>query len=159
MFGFSSKMALLEASGIFKAYGQLEVLKGIDLKVEKGQVVSVVGASGAGKSTLLHILGTLDASDAGVLKIQDKDTGRLSANQLARFRNQEIGFVFQFHNLLPEFTALENVMMPAFLADPESRYTQAEALHLLAQLSLGSTTVHQPSALTGQYHNRLTARR
>lgn len=159
MFGFLSEMALLEATGIFKAYGQLEVLKGIDLKVEKGQVVSVVGASGAGKSTLLHILGTLDGPDSGTLKIHDKDTGRLGTNQLARFRNQEIGFVFQFHNLLPEFSALENVMMPAYLGTQNGRNVEEEAMALLSKLGVGGRYDHKPSELSGGEQQRVAVAR
>ncbi len=152
-------MALLEATGLFKAYGQLEVLKGIDLKVEKGEVVSVVGASGAGKSTLLHILGTLDAPDSGALKIHDKMINRLATNQLARFRNQKIGFVFQFHNLLPEFTALENVMMPAFLGNQTGRNVEDEARALLQKLGVGARADHKPSELSGGEQQRVAVAR
>ncbi len=152
-------MALLEATGLFKAYGQLEVLKGIDLKVEKGEVVSVVGASGAGKSTLLHILGTLDAPDSGALNIHDKMINRLATNQLARFRNQKIGFVFQFHNLLPEFTALEIVLMPAFLGNQTGRSVEDEARALLQKLGVGARADHKPSELSGGEQQRVAVAR
>lgn len=159
MFGFLSNMALLSASGIFKAYGNLEVLKGIDLIVEKGQVMSVVGASGAGKSTLLHILGTLDKPDRGGLLIHDQETSRMSSSQLARFRNQEIGFVFQFHNLLPEFTALENVMMPGYLGNQSGRDINADAQALLDKLGVGARASHKPSELSGGEQQRVAVAR
>lgn len=152
-------MALLKATGIYKAYGQLEVLKGIDVVVEKGQILSVVGASGAGKSTLLHILGTLDRPDQGALHIQGKDTGRLKAVQLSRFRNREIGFVFQFHNLLPEFTALENVLMPAFLGSITGRNVRKEAMELLTKLGVGNRVRHKPSELSGGEQQRVAVAR
>jgi len=159
MFEFLSKMALLKASGIFKAYGNLEVLKGIELIVEKGQILSVVGASGAGKSTLLHILGTLDKPDSGQLLIHGKETSRMNSSQLARFRNQEIGFVFQFHNLLPEFTALENVMMPAFLGAQNGRNVEEDAFALLKKLGVGARADHKPSELSGGEQQRVAVAR
>src|SRR5690606_35458760 len=106
---------MLHARGIYKSYGALPILKGVDLHVAKGEIVSLVGASGAGKSTLLHIVGTLDKPDQGTVHIQGTDIGTLTAKQLSAFRNQHIGFVFQFHHLLPEFTALENVCIPAYI--------------------------------------------
>ena len=108
---------MLKASGIFKSYNTLQVLRGIDLSVEKGEIVSIVGASGAGKSTLLHILGTLDYPDRGQVTLGEQSLFELSAKELAAFRNQQIGFVFQFHNLLPEFTAHENVCLPGFIGN------------------------------------------
>lgn len=152
-------MELLKATGVEKAYGNLQVLKGIDLTVEKGQVMSVVGASGAGKSTLLHILGTLDKPDQGELMIQGKRTEKMNTNQLARFRNQEIGFIFQFHNLLPEFTALENVMIPAYLGDQNGRNIEAEALSLLGKLGVDARASHKPSELSGGEQQRVAVAR
>lgn len=108
---------MLQASGLYKSYNKLSVLKGIDLEISKGEIVAIVGASGAGKSTLLHILGTLDTPDAGKVRIQGKDVFSHSPNTIAAFRNKSIGFVFQFHNLLPEFTALENVMIPGLIGN------------------------------------------
>lgn len=152
-------MELLKATGVQKAYGALKVLKGIDLTVEKGQVMSVVGASGAGKSTLLHILGTLDSPDAGDLVIQGKSTFQMNSNQLARFRNESIGFIFQFHNLLPEFTALENVMIPAYLGQNTGKDVEKEALGLLAKLGVGARATHKPSALSGGEQQRVAVAR
>lgn len=152
-------MELLKATGVQKAYGALQVLKGIDLTVEKGQILSVVGASGAGKSTLLHILGTLDNPDSGELTIHGKSTRKLNTNQLAKFRNQEIGFVFQFHNLLPEFTALENVMIPAFLGEKNGRNIEGEARKLLNKLGVEARADHKPSELSGGEQQRVAVAR
>jgi len=159
MFGFWSEMELLKATGVQKAYGALQVLKGIDLTVEKGQVLSVVGASGAGKSTLLHILGTLDVPDTGELVIKGKSTSNLTSNQLARFRNESIGFIFQFHNLLPEFTALENVMIPAFLGQKNDKEVERDAQALLKKLGVGSRASHKPSELSGGEQQRVAVAR
>jgi len=152
-------MELLKATGVQKAYGALQVLKGIDLTVEKGQVLSVVGASGAGKSTLLHILGTLDVPDTGELVIKGKSTSNLTSNQLARFRNESIGFIFQFHNLLPEFTALENVMIPAFLGQKNDKEVERDAQALLKKLGVGSRASHKPSELSGGEQQRVAVAR
>ena len=152
-------MELLKATGVQKAYGTLQVLKGIDLIVEKGQVLSVVGASGAGKSTLLHILGTLDRPDAGNLIINGKETSRMASNQLARFRNESIGFIFQFHNLLPEFTALENVMIPAFLGQKNDKEVERDAMALLDKLGVGARAAHKPSELSGGEQQRVAVAR
>ncbi|GAB5522308.1 MAG: ABC transporter ATP-binding protein [Roseivirga sp.] len=152
-------MELLKATGVQKAYGALKVLKGIDLIVEKGQILSVVGASGAGKSTLLHILGTLDRPDSGELMIQGKSTSRLNSNELARFRNESIGFVFQFHNLLPEFTALENVMIPAFLGHKQDKEVERDAKLLLDKLGVGARASHKPSELSGGEQQRVAVAR
>lgn len=152
-------MELLKATGVQKAYGALKVLKGIDLTVDKGQILSVVGASGAGKSTLLHILGTLDRPDAGELTIQGKSTSRLNSNELARFRNESIGFVFQFHNLLPEFTALENVMIPAFLGQKNDKEVERDAKSLLEKLGVGARASHKPSELSGGEQQRVAVAR
>lgn len=152
-------MELLKATGVQKAYGALQVLKGIDLTVEKGQILSVVGASGAGKSTLLHILGTLDVPDTGELIIKGKSTSNLTSNQLARFRNESIGFIFQFHNLLPEFTALENVMIPAFLGQKNDKEVERDAQALLEKLGVGSRATHKPSELSGGEQQRVAVAR
>ncbi|MCE7996004.1 MAG: ABC transporter ATP-binding protein [Roseivirga sp.] len=152
-------MELLKATGVQKAYGALRVLKGIDLTVDKGQILSVVGASGAGKSTLLHILGTLDSPDSGELVIKGKSTSRLNSNELARFRNESIGFVFQFHNLLPEFTALENVMIPAFLGQRNDKVVEKEARALLDRLGVGNRSEHKPSEMSGGEQQRVAVAR
>jgi lipoprotein-releasing system ATP-binding protein len=140
---------MLSTQGVTKSYGNLEVLKGIDLHIRKGEVVSIVGASGAGKSTLLHILGTLDKPDKGSVYFQEKDISRLSGNELARFRNRHIGFVFQFHNLLPEFTALENVCIPAWLGRKPEKEVLERGLYLLELLGLKGRIDHKPSQLSG----------
>lgn len=156
---FEGEMELLKATAVKKAYGALEVLKGIDLTVERGQILSVVGASGAGKSTLLHILGTLDLPDAGELIIKGKSTSDLNSNQLARFRNESIGFVFQFHNLLPEFTALENVMIPAYLGHKSDKGVEKDALALLDRLGVEARANHKPSELSGGEQQRVAVAR
>ena len=127
---------MLKAANLHKAYGTLEVLKGIDLDVAKGEVVSIMGASGAGKSTLLQLLGTLDTPDSGSIHINGTNITALNSNDLAKFRNQNIGFIFQFHNLLPEFTALENVSIPAYLANKKSKEIESRAVYLLEKLGL-----------------------
>ena len=119
--------SMLIAKGIHKSYGSLEVLKGVDLEISKGEVVSIVGASGAGKSTLLHLLGTLDRPDRGELFLQDQNLLQLQGDALAEFRNSRIGFVFQFHNLLPEFTALENICIPGFIQGREEQELKKRA--------------------------------
>lgn len=145
---------MLKATGIKKKYGSLEVLKGIDLEISKGEVVSIVGASGAGKSTLLHILGSLDTPDEGSVELSGKNVFKLSSTQLASFRNKEIGFVFQFHNLLPEFTALENVCIPGYIGGRNDGEVLARATELLKLLGLGSRMDHKPSALSGGEQQR-----
>src|SRR5262245_2235793 len=129
---------IIEANNLVKSYDHLKVLKGIDLEVSKGEIVSVVGASGAGKSTLLHILGTLDRADQGMLKVGGTDVAGLSQRKLSAFRNRHIGFVFQFHHLLPEFTALENVMMPALIGGTSRDKARSKAEELLRLLHLGN---------------------
>ena len=126
---------MIEIKNLKKNYGPLEVLKGVDLSIQKGEVVSIVGASGAGKSTLLQILGTLDRPDSGSITFDQENIFKLSPSQLNKFRNQKIGFVFQFHNLLPEFTALENVMMPALIAGANNDDAKKRALDLMTLLS------------------------
>lgn len=145
---------MLKATGIKKKYGPLEVLKGIDLEIAKGEIVSIVGASGAGKSTLLHILGSLDTPDAGRIELAGKDLFKLGNTQLAAYRNKEIGFVFQFHNLLPEFTALENVCIPGFIGKKNEKEVERRAKELLGLLGLGDRLDHKPAALSGGEQQR-----
>ncbi len=150
---------MLVAKGIEKSYGALKVLKGVDLTVERGQVVSIVGASGAGKSTLLHMLGTLDVPDHGTISIHDKDVFSQSARELAGFRNKHIGFVFQFHNLLPEFSALENVMIPGLLSGERESVVRERAAKLLEELGLKDRINHKPSELSGGEQQRTAVAR
>jgi lipoprotein-releasing system ATP-binding protein len=152
-------MALLKASGIEKTYNKLNVLKGIDLEIQKGEIVAIVGASGAGKSTLLHILGTLDNPDKGKLFIQDQDVFTQSAKSLSAFRNKSIGFVFQFHNLLPEFSALENVMIPGLIQGGDEKKVRQRAYTLLEMLGLASRVEHKPSELSGGEQQRAAVAR
>ena len=150
---------MIKAQNIHKSYGELEVLKGISLSVERGEVVSIVGQSGAGKTTLLQILGTLSAMDSGLLSIDGKEVSTLGDNALADFRNRHIGFVFQFHHLLPEFTALENVMLPALIAGRSKREAEQEAANLLKMMNLADRTTHKPSALSGGEQQRVAIAR
>lgn len=150
---------MLISKGITKSYGSLKVLKGIDMEVRKGEIVSIVGASGAGKSTLLHILGTLDKPDAGQLTLGNEDLLRFSPNQLARFRNKEVGFIFQFHNLLPEFSALENVCLPGFIARNPKDEVERYARKLLRLLGLSEREEHKPSQLSGGEQQRAAVAR
>lgn len=145
---------ILKATDITKSYQALQVLKGVSLQIQAGEIVSIVGASGAGKSTLLHILGTLDRPDSGSLMIEDTNILKLSPNALAQFRNKQIGFVFQFHNLLPEFTALENVCMPAYLGKVPESQAQKRAKELLDYLGLKDRLKHLPSQLSGGEQQR-----
>ena len=150
---------MIQAHNIQKSYGQLHVLKGVDLEIGRGEVVSIVGKSGAGKSTLLHILGTLDKADEGTLIINGENISKLSAKKLAAFRNSNIGFVFQFHHLLPEFTALENVYIPALIGkQPESK-AQQRAKELLDYLGLSGRLTHKPSQLSGGEQQRVAVAR
>jgi lipoprotein-releasing system ATP-binding protein len=150
---------MIKATGIKKAYGDLKVLKGIDLNISAKEVVSIVGASGAGKTTLLQILGTLDIPDAGSVFYNGSDIGRLRGRQLAAFRNNNIGFVFQFHQLLPEFTALENVCIPAYIAGKTKNEAEARASELLGFLSLSDRLDHKPSELSGGEQQRVAVAR
>ncbi len=150
---------MLEAKEIFKSYNSLQVLKGIDLKVESGEIVSIVGASGAGKSTLLHILGTLDDPDRGDVKLDDQSLFDLSPRELAAFRNQHIGFVFQFHNLLPEFTALENVCIPGFIQKRKEKEVTQAATDLLNYLGMQGRLDHKPAELSGGEQQRVAVAR
>lgn len=150
---------MLKASEIRKNYGDLHVLKGVNLEVNKGEIVSIVGASGAGKSTLLHILGTLDSPDSGSLIIGGQEAGTLRNKELAKFRNKHIGFVFQFHNLLPEFTAFENVCIPGYLGDRPDKEVKARANELLEQLGVTSRATHKPSEMSGGEQQRVSVAR
>jgi lipoprotein-releasing system ATP-binding protein len=153
-------LALLTATGIIRNYGSLQVLKGIDLQIEPGEIVAIVGASGAGKSTLLHIIGTLDRPDSGKVMIQDTDVSNLGNKALAQFRNERIGFVFQFHNLLAEFSALENVCMPGFIGNQLSEKALRErGVELLELLGLADRLDHLPSQLSGGEQQRVAVAR
>lgn len=150
---------MIDIHNIHKSFGQLEVLKGIDLHIGKGEVVSIVGPSGAGKTTLLQIMGTLDKPDAGSLSIAGHDVLKLNRRQLARFRCEHIGFVFQFHQLLPEFTALENVMIPALIAKRNRSEARQRALQLLEYLKLADRANHKPAELSGGENQRVAVAR
>lgn len=150
---------IIQAQGIEKSFGTLKVLKGIDFSAEKGEVVSIMGASGAGKSTLLTILGTLSTPDGGSLVIDGTDVLKLDSKGLSAFRNRKIGFVFQAHHLLPEFTALENVMIPAFIAGRSDSEAKKEATRLLALMGLADRVSHKPSELSGGEQQRVAIAR
>ena len=150
---------MIEARDIRKKYGELEVLKGVNLRIAKGEIVSIVGSSGAGKSTLLHIIGTLDKADSGTLHIDAIEVGSLKDQQLSLFRNKKIGFVFQFHHLLPEFTAIENVCIPAYIAGTSEKEAQARAMELLGVLGLQNRANHKPSELSGGEQQRVAVAR
>ena len=150
---------IIEAKGIEKSFGTLKVLKGIDFQVGKSEVVSIMGASGAGKSTLLQILGTLSTPDAGSLEIDGTDVLHLGGKDLSAFRNRRIGFVFQFHHLLPEFNALENVMIPAIIAGRSDRDAKEAATRLLNEMGLGERMDHKPSELSGGEQQRVAIAR
>ena len=150
---------MIELQGITKSFGTLQVLKGIDLRIEKGEVVSIVGPSGAGKTTLLQIMGTLDTPDAGSVRIGGTDVLALKEKQLSAFRNQHIGFVFQFHQLLPEFTAIENVMIPAFIAGRSRTDAFEAAKELLGMMGLSDRAEHKPNELSGGEKQRVAVAR
>lgn len=150
---------MIQTQGITKSFGNLQVLKGIDLTINKGEVVAIVGPSGAGKTTLLQIIGTLDTPDAGTLSINGTETGRLSEKDLAAFRNKNIGFVFQFHQLLPEFTALENVMIPALIAREKASDAEKRAKEILDFLKLSDRMTHKPAELSGGEKQRVAVAR
>jgi lipoprotein-releasing system ATP-binding protein len=150
---------MIQTSGITKAYGALRVLKGIDLTINDREVVSIVGASGAGKTTLLQIIGTLDKPDDGQILFNGSDISRLKGRNLASFRNNNIGFVFQFHQLLPEFTALENVCIPAFIAGKSKNEAEKKAAELLDFLNLSERLDHKPSELSGGEQQRVAVAR
>lgn len=150
---------MIKAIDIHKSYGSLHVLKGVNLHVKAGEVVSIVGKSGAGKSTLLHILGTLDQADTGQLLINNEVVNQLSPKKLAAFRNQNIGFVFQFHHLLPEFTALENVCIPAYIQKKSESVAEKRAKELLDYLGLSERLQHKPGQLSGGEQQRVAVAR
>ena len=150
---------MIEAKGIEKSFGTLKVLKGIDLQVKKSEVASIMGASGAGKSTLLQILGTLSTPDAGTLIIDGTDVTGLNRREISRFRNLKLGFVFQFHHLLPEFTSLENVMIPALIAGKSEKTAKDDDLKLLDTMGLAERTSHKPSELSGGEQQRVAIAR
>ena len=150
---------MIKATGIEKSFGSLKVLKGVDINISKAEVVSIMGASGAGKSTLLQILGTLSTPDAGSLIIDGVDVLKLDSKALAEFRNQRLGFVFQFHHLLPEFTALENVVIPAYIAGRGKKEAEQRAKELLTDMGLGERLTHKPSELSGGEQQRVAIAR
>ncbi|MCC7303155.1 MAG: ABC transporter ATP-binding protein [Bacteroidia bacterium] len=150
---------MISARGICKSYGSLRVLQGVDLDIHKGEVVSVTGASGAGKSTLIHILGTLDKADSGSVRFQEEDISKLPEKKLAAFRNRNMGFVFQFHHLLPEFTALENICIPAFIGGKDKHASEAKAKELLGILGLTARAEHKPAELSGGEQQRVAVAR
>ena len=150
---------MILAKNIRKSFGELEVLKGVDLSIAKGEIVSIVGPSGAGKTTLLQILGTLDKANEGEVLVNDTDFHKLSEKQLAAFRNKHIGFIFQFHQLLPEFTALENVLIPAYIAGQNTKTATARAKELLSYLQLSERMEHKPSEPSGGEKQRVAVAR
>ena len=150
---------MIDIKGITKSFGQLEVLKGIDLHIDKGEVVSIVGPSGAGKTTLLQIIGTLDKPDSGEIMIDGTDVSKLSSKKLSEFRNRRIGFVFQFHQLLPEFTAVENVMIPALIAGASKGEAKKRAMELLDFMGLAGRAGHKPAELSGGENQRVAVAR
>lgn len=150
---------MIEVKDIHKSFGALEVLKGVDLTVEKGEIVSIIGKSGAGKTTLLQIIGTLDKPNSGSVLIDGVDVFALKEKELADFRNRHIGFIFQFHQLLPEFTTLENVMMPAMIARMPEQEAEQRAIQLLTELGLAERLTHKPNQLSGGEKQRVAAAR
>ncbi|NCC99497.1 MAG: ABC transporter ATP-binding protein [Bacteroidia bacterium] len=150
---------MINATNITKSFGQLQVLKGIDLHIDKGEFVSIVGASGAGKTTLLQILGTLDKSDTGTISIDNTNVNDLKSDKLADFRNKHIGFIFQFHQLLPEFTALENIEIPALIAKRSKQDAENDAKELLNMLGLAERMNHKPNELSGGEKQRVAVAR
>lgn len=150
---------MIDIKGIRKSFGSLEVLKGIDLHIQKGQIVSIVGPSGAGKTTLLQIIGTLDKPNSGSIIVNGIDISTLNAKKISDFRNQHIGFVFQFHQLLPEFTALENIMIPAYIAGKSNKEAKSMALELLEFMGLSDRASHKPNELSGGEKQRVAVAR
>ena len=150
---------MIKASNIYKSFGNVNVLKGVDLTINKGEIACIVGASGAGKSTLLQIIGTLDKADKGSITIDNQDISLLNQRKLAAFRNKKIGFVFQFHHLLPEFTALENICIPAYIAGVSKKEANEKAMQLLDYLNLTNRKDHKPSMLSGGEQQRIAVAR
>jgi lipoprotein-releasing system ATP-binding protein len=150
---------MLKATSVKKSYGSLPILKGVDFEVEKGEIVSIIGASGAGKSTLLHILGTLDKPDSGTVELNGTKINNLSGELGSIFRNKNIGFVFQFHHLLPEFTAIENICIPAFIAKVPKKMAEVKAMELLDMLGLRDRALHKPNELSGGEQQRIAVAR
>ena len=150
---------MIEIKGVTKSFGSLQVLKGIDLRIEKGEIVSIVGPSGAGKTTLLQILGTLDKPDSGSVVVDGIETSTLSTNKLSEFRNTHLGFVFQFHQLLPEFTAIENIMIPAYIAGMKPKEARIRAEELLEFMGLSDRATHKPNELSGGEKQRVAVAR
>ncbi|SOD11664.1 ABC transporter ATP-binding protein [Pedobacter xixiisoli] len=150
---------MLQAKGIKKTYGNLQILKGVDFEVSEGEIVSIIGASGAGKSTLLHILGTLDQPDTGSVTLKGREVNKLSGEILSVFRNQNIGFIFQFHHLLPEFNALENICIPAFIAKKSKKEAEKRAFELLDLFGLKDRAYHKPNELSGGEQQRISVAR
>ncbi len=150
---------MIKTENVYKSYGDLKVLKGISIEVGKSEIISIVGASGAGKTTLLQLIGTLDNADSGTIKIDNQDISKISSNKLSEFRNKKIGFVFQFHHLLPEFTALENVCIPAFIGKVPKKEAEKKAKELLEFLNLSDRLDHKPSELSGGEQQRVAVAR
>ncbi|MBR6091992.1 MAG: ABC transporter ATP-binding protein [Bacteroidales bacterium] len=150
---------MIEAKGIYKSFGNVDVIKGIDLHIDKGEIVTIMGASGAGKSTLLQIIGTLEKADKGEVSINGQNISRLGQKALATFRNKNIGFVFQFHHLLPEFTAIENICIPAYIAGVSKKEANEKAMQLLDYLKLTERKNHKPSMLSGGEQQRIAVAR
>jgi lipoprotein-releasing system ATP-binding protein len=150
---------MIKISQITKSYNKLQVLKGVDLEIKKGEIVSIVGASGAGKTTLLQLIGTLDSADSGTINFLGTNTSSLKNKELAKFRNKNIGFVFQFHHLLPEFTALENVCIPGYLSNTPKKQVETRAEELLEMLGLKDRMTHKPSELSGGEQQRVSVAR
>lgn len=150
---------MIDIKGVKKSFGSLQVLKGIDLHIDKGEVVSIVGPSGAGKTTLLQIVGTLDRPDSGTVIVDGIDTGSMSTRKLSEFRNRHVGFVFQFHQLLPEFTAIENIMIPAYIAGVSPKEAKRKATELLDFMALSDRAQHKPNELSGGEKQRVAVAR
>ena len=150
---------MIKIENLTKKFGELEVLKGVSLTVNKGEVISIVGPSGAGKTTLLQLIGTLDKPTSGTIRFNGEDTGKMGSNKLATFRNRHIGFVFQFHQLLPEFTALENIIIPALIAGRKRKEAEAEAMELLGIMGLKERAGHKPSEMSGGENQRVAVAR
>lgn len=150
---------MLKAQSIQKSYKNLEVLKGIDISISKGEVISIVGSSGAGKSTLLHILGTLDRPDKGVIEFDGVNITKFNDKELSKFRNEKIGFIFQFHNLLPEFSALENICIPAYIGNISKKVAISKAMDLMQKLGISDRSNHKPSELSGGEQQRVAIAR